>query len=107
MPAARAGGRARYDDGRFSAGASYRHVFDQSDVPVAATADDPSAVATGSYDILDLSAGWTLIRGGLVHNITFRIDNAFDTRYREATSRIKHFAFNPGRNLSLVYRVLF
>lgn len=107
MPAARIGGRARYDDGRLSAGVSFRHVFAQDDVPVAATADDPSAVATASYDLFDLSAGWTLIRGGLVHNITFRVDNAFDKRYREATSRIKHFAFNPGRNVSLVYRVLF
>lgn len=107
MPAARVGGRGRYDDGRFSAGLSYRHVFAQNDVPVAATDEDPSAVATESYDLFDLSAGWTLIRGGLVHNITFRLDNAFDRRYREATSRIKHFAFNPGRNVSLVYRVLF
>ena len=107
MPAARLGGRARYDDGRFSAGVEYRHAFAQDDVPAAATADDPSAVATEAYDVFDLSAGWTLIRGGLVHNITFRVDNAFDKRYREATSRIKHFAFNPGRNVALVYRVLF
>lgn len=107
MPATRLGARARYDDGRFSAGFDYRHVFAQDDVPVAATTDDPSAVATEAYDLFDLSAGWTIIRGGLVHNITFRLDNAFDKRYREATSRIKHFAFNPGRNVSLVYRVLF
>ena len=107
MPAARAGAIARYDDGRFSAGVSYRHVFAQDDVPLAATDDDPSAVATAAYDLFDLSAGWTVIRGGLVHNITFRVDNALDKRYREATSRIKHFAFNPGRNVSLVYRVLF
>lgn len=107
MPAARAGGRARYDDGHFSAGVSYRHAFAQDDVPAAATDGDPSAIATAAYDLVDLSAGWTLIRGGLVHNITFRVDNALDKRYREATSRIKHFAFNPGRNVSLVYRVLF
>ena len=107
MPATRVGARARYDDGRFSAGFDYRHVFAQDDVPAAATADDPSGIATEAYDLFDLSAGWTLIRGGLVHNITFRLDNAFDKRYREATSRIKHFAFNPGRNVSLVYRVLF
>lgn len=107
MPAARIGLKARYDDGRFSAGADYRHVFEQSDVPRAATERDPSAVATEAYDLFDLSAGWTLIRGGLVHNITLRLDNAFDSRYRDATSRIKHFAFNPGRNASLVYRMLF
>ena len=107
MPAARIGARGRYDDGRFSAGFEYRHAFAQTEVPAAATADDPSAVSTQQYDLFDLSAGWTLIRGGLVHNVTFRVDNAFDKRYREATSRIKHFAFNPGRNVSLVYRVLF
>lgn len=107
MPATRVGARVRYDDGRFSAGFDYRHVFAQEDVPTAATEDDPSGMATAAYDLFDLAAGWTLIRGGLVHNVTFRLDNAFDQRYREATSRIKHFAFNPGRNVSLVYRVLF
>jgi hypothetical protein len=27
--------------------------------------------------------------------------------YREATSRIKDFAPNPGRNVALVYRLIF
>jgi iron complex outermembrane receptor protein len=35
------------------------------------------------------------------------VDNVFDERYVDATSRIKSFAFNPGRNLALVYRVDF
>ena len=34
-------------------------------------------------------------------------DNLTDASYREATSRIKQLAPNPGRNVSLVYRVLF
>jgi len=35
------------------------------------------------------------------------MDNAFDEQYRDATSRIKSYAFNPGRNLSVVYKLLF
>jgi iron complex outermembrane receptor protein len=63
--------------------------------------------ATDAYTLVDLSAGAMLIRGGRVHSITLRADNLFDVFYREATSRIKEFAPNPGRNLALVYRVLF
>jgi iron complex outermembrane receptor protein len=42
-----------------------------------------------------------------VHSITLRADNLLDERYRDAASRIKDFAPNPGRNLALVYRLLF
>jgi len=42
-----------------------------------------------------------------VHAFTLRVDNVGNTKYRDATSRIKTFAYNPGRNVSLVYRVLF
>ena len=34
-------------------------------------------------------------------------DNLADVRYWDATSRIKRFATNPGRNLTVVYKVLF
>jgi len=40
-------------------------------------------------------------------SITLRADNVLDEEYRDATSRIKRFALNPGRNVSLVYRLLF
>jgi len=42
-----------------------------------------------------------------VHSITLRVDNLLDEKYRDATSRIKDFAPNPGMNFSLVYRVQF
>lgn len=100
MPAARLGGSARWDNGRFSFGGQARHVFAQNDVPL-------NEAGTDDYTLVDLSAGATLIFGGRVHSLTLRADNAFDVLYREATSRIKDFAPNPGRNLSLVYRVLF
>jgi iron complex outermembrane receptor protein len=47
------------------------------------------------------------VGGGLVHSITLRGDNLTDERYYDASSRIKSFAPNPGRNLAVVYKVLF
>jgi len=100
MPAARLGGSARWDNGRFSAGAEFRHAFEQDDVAQNETAAE-------AYELLNLSAGANVIAGGRVHSITLRADNVLDEKYRDATSRIKDFAFNPGINISLVYRVQF
>jgi iron complex outermembrane recepter protein len=44
---------------------------------------------------------------GRTHSVVVRGDNLLDARYRDATSRIKNFAFNAGRNLSVTYRVQF
>jgi hypothetical protein len=37
--------------------------------------------------------------------IATRGDNLADVLYRDASSRIKDFAPNPGRNISFLYRV--
>ena len=87
MPAARVGGLARWDNGRYSLGGEVRHGFKQDRVPDAVSEDDPSGLATDAF--------------------TLRVDNIGNTKYRDATSRIKTFAYNPGRNVSLVDRVLF
>ena len=100
MPAARLGGSVRWDDPHYSAGLEVRHAFAQDEVP-------EGELATGAYTLVGLSAGATFIRGGLVHSITLRADNLLDESYRDAASRIKAFAPSPGRNLTLVYRVLF
>lgn len=103
IPAGRIGASLRYDNGRVSAGGDVRRVFAQNRV----TGDDFD-VATPSYTLLDLNATWLFTVGGKqVHSMTLRVDNATDAQYREATSRIKRFAFNPGRNLSLVYKLLY
>ena len=107
MPAARLGALARWDDGTRSAGAEYRHAFAQDRVPPAVSSGDPAAIPSAAYDLVNLDLGWNLVRGGRVHSITLRVDNLFDERYVDATSRIKSFAFNPGRNVALVYRVEF
>jgi iron complex outermembrane receptor protein len=100
MPAARVGGSARWDNGRWSLGAEGRRTFGQDKVA-------ENETRAGAYTTLNLNAGLTMILGARVHAFTLRADNVLDERYREATSRIKDFAFNPGRNVSLVYRLLF
>jgi iron complex outermembrane receptor protein len=107
MPASRLGALGRWDNGKLSAGAEYRHAFKQDRVPPAVSAEDPAGLATPAYDLLDLNVGYNLMLGGQVSSITLRVDNVFDERYLDATSRIKTFAFNPGRNFALVYRVQF
>ncbi len=107
MPAARLGTHARWDDGRFLAEAEYRHAFAQDRVPPAVSEGDPSAIAAPAYNLLNFSLGWTLHAGEHVSSLTLRADNALDAKYIDATSRLKAFAFNPGRSFSLVYRVLF
>lgn len=100
MPAGRLGADARWDDGTYSAGLGVMHAFAQGEVPENELATDP-------YTLLDLSFGYSRSVRGLVHTFMLRADNLTDASYREATSRIKQLAPNPGRNVSLVYRVLF
>ena len=100
MPAARLGGEVRWDDGTFSGGAEVMHAFAPGDVPAL-------EYATGSYTLLNLGIGYALRSRGLLHTVTLRAENLTDVVYREATSRIKALAPNPGRNVSLVYRVIF
>ncbi|MDP9348334.1 MAG: TonB-dependent receptor, partial [Gemmatimonadota bacterium] len=100
MPASRLGGRVRWDDSHYSVGLDVRRSFAQERVP-------ENERAVSGYTLVDLSAGLNVIRAGLVHSLTLRADNLFDVVYYDPTSRIKAFAASPGRNLALVYRVLF
>jgi iron complex outermembrane receptor protein len=107
MPPARVGALARYDGATLMLDAEYRHAFAQTRVPAAAASDDPAAVATGAYDLVNVSVGYSFSIASRLNSLTLRADNLFDVQYREASSRIKNFAFNPGRNVALVYRLLF
>lgn len=100
MPAARMGTSARYDNGRLSLGTEVRHTFAQDRAA-------ENEFAAGAYTLVDASLAYTLPFAGRAHTFTLRADNLLDVQYREAASRIKEFAPNPGRNLSLVYRVYF
>lgn len=63
--------------------------------------------STAGYALVDASAGLRLVRGGTLHTLTVRLDNAFAARYRDHLSRIKEIMPGPGRGVSLLYRVVF
>ena len=107
MPAARLGGSVRWKGRRFSLGGELRHGFAQRRVPPPAVENDPSAIPTDAYTVLDLSAGFDIAAGGRLHSIVLRADNVTDEQYVDATSRIKSFALQPGLNVALVYKVAF
>ena len=123
LPAARLGANARYDDSRYSFSAEVRHAFAQTrtsqsscatgtvgGVGGSGTTQDGTPcldVPSAAYTLLNISAGLTIYRGTFLHSLTLRADNLLDQRYVDATSRIKYFAYNPGRNVALVYRVQF
>jgi iron complex outermembrane receptor protein len=60
---------------------------------------------TKGYAILNFDAGIQLLVSGRLHSITARVDNVFDTEYRNHLSRIKDLMAQPGRNFALLYRV--
>ena len=103
IPAARVGGSLRYDTGVFSLGGEARRVMKQTRV----AADNSIDVPTDSYTLLNLSSSWTIPSRHTAQTLTLRVDNLLDERYADATSRVKAFTFNPGRNVSLVYRLGF
>ncbi|HEX8391054.1 MAG TPA: TonB-dependent receptor [Longimicrobium sp.] len=98
MPAARVGGSVRWDDGKYSVSLDGRHAFAQDRT-------DMVEFRTDAYTLVNLSTGISLRRDARIHSIVLRADNLLDEAYREPTSRL--LVPSPGRNLSLVYRVLF
>jgi len=103
IPAGRIGGSLRYDNGRLSFGGDFKRVMSQNKV-----SGDQLDVITDAYTLVNLSASWIFSgKTSTVNSLTVRTDNLLDEQYRDAASRIKSFAYNPGRNVSVVYKVLF
>ena len=107
LPPARLGALGRYDDGRWGVTMEYRHGFAQNRVPSTVIPVDPAGVATAAYDVVNASAGYSFTARGYISSVLLRADNLFDERYRDAASRIKSFAWNPGRNVAIVCRTMF
>lgn len=62
---------------------------------------------TDSYTMLDLSVGYRLFAGKVVHDLLLKGTNLTDEAAYDHTSFLKLEAPLPGRNLGLVYRVIF
>lgn len=95
-------GRAglRWDAGRWSLGGAVRAAARQD-----RTGDFEDA--TDGYVVGDLTAGLRLQRGVRVHSITLRLDNVANTEYRDHLARTKAIMPEPGRSLSLLYRLTY
>ena len=101
MPAPRLGGYLRWDDGSYSIGGDVHHELRQDRVGTAAESPTPA------HTEIRMDAGVRFRRGGMTHSLSVRAENLANELVREPTSRIKEFAPNPGRNLALLYRVIF
>lgn len=62
-------------------------------------------VPTPGRVLADAWAGARFEAAGGVHSLSLRLDNALDTAWRDPLSRVKSVAPQPGRNLSLLYRL--
>ncbi|HEX6981622.1 MAG TPA: TonB-dependent receptor [Balneolaceae bacterium] len=62
---------------------------------------------TDGYAVFDLFAQYRFQSGGLLHTIALNATNIFNTTYRNHLSRIKEIIPEPGRSVSLLYRVYF
>ncbi|MBI2795419.1 MAG: TonB-dependent receptor [Gemmatimonadetes bacterium] len=101
LPPPRAGAGLRWDDGRWMAGGDVRYGHRQWRVT------GGNDVATDAFTVVNLQGSYTFTGRGLVQAVALRIDNASDVLYKDSASRVKAFSFNPGRNVSVSYRVLF
>lgn len=89
-----------YDFGRSFLGGNIRLISSQSRVA-------PEEDTTDGYLLAGFRAGHRFGKGG-IHSIVFRVDNLFNTRYRDHLSRVEDRNFPmPGRNVSLNYRWIF
>src|SRR5690606_16406328 len=99
LPPARVFLGLRWDDGARLLGVRVRHAAARTRI------SEGDETPTDAYTLVDFEAGLRRSIGRMGHSLNLRIDNAGDVLYRDASSRIKDFAPNPGRNVVVVYRV--
>lgn len=62
---------------------------------------------TEGYVVFDLFGQYRFQSGKLLHTFSLNAENLFDTTYRSHLSRIKELMPEPGRSISLLYRMYF
>ncbi len=62
---------------------------------------------TDGYTAFDVFSQYRFEGGGMLHTVSLNMENVFNTTYRDHLSRIKDLMPEPGRNISLLYRVYF
>jgi iron complex outermembrane recepter protein len=94
----RVGGR--WEQGPWLAAAGVRFAAGQ---PRLGDFEEPTA----GYAVGDLSLGVRVVRGARVHAVSLRFENVADTEYRDHLARTKQIMPQPGRGVSLLYRLTY
>jgi iron complex outermembrane receptor protein len=89
-----------YASGGFQIGSKMRFAAEQ-------TRTGDFETPTEGYTILDLFGQYRFQSGGMLHTLSINAENIFNTSYRSHLSRIKNLVPEPGRNISLLYRMYF
>ena len=63
--------------------------------------------STDGYTVFNLFSQYRFEKWDLLHTVSLNANNIFNTTYREHLSRIKEIYPQPGRNISILYRVYF
>ena len=80
------------------------HLVDSQEV---SGPDEPFGVATDSYALLDLRAGFELPATGVTWGLDLTVRNLLDESYTDFLYSYKAFAENPGRDVRMVGRLRF
>jgi len=96
---------------RVTAGLRYKRDALQAGVDLVRVARQdrvlPPETPTDGYTLLKLFAAYSFVRGGTVHTVTARLDNATNELYRNHLSLIKDFVPEMGRNVRIIYSLRF
>lgn len=100
IPPLRALVRATFQDSRWMGLLELRGAASQTRL---GEGDTP----TGAYTVMNLGAGVRFVRQGMVHNLSIRCDNLFNTVYRDNLSVVKDFLPQPARGFRVNYQLLY
>jgi iron complex outermembrane receptor protein len=117
IPPFRFGGAVHYRGARWHGSVDVWYYDEQTRVPgLEVPVEDPELRAlygltpTDSYTMVDAHVGYRLPVGGkrgTMHDFMLRGRNLTDVEARNAVSRLKDFVPLPGRDIGLVYRLIF
>ena len=100
IPPLKASVNLKYASQKFEVGTKVQFAADQN-----RTGDFEEP--TDGYTILNLFGQYRFEGIGMLHTISINADNIFNTTYFNHLSRIKEIRPEPGRNVSLLYRLYF
>ncbi len=63
--------------------------------------------STEGYAILNASVLYSFMTGSQVHNLSFTVENLFNTEYRNHLSRVKSIMPEAGTNVRLTYKIYY